>query len=177
MTEIITIRTATPADAAFLADFGARVFYESYAAQNNPEDMASYLAKSFSVHKQTEELLQPGSVFFIAEREGEPVGYARMQTGPAPTCITGKNPIELVRMYSVQRMFGKGVGGQLIQRCIEHAGAGDHDCIWLSVWQLNPRGIAFYRKWGFDIAGTATFTVGSDVQYDWIMVRPVDSSG
>jgi ribosomal protein S18 acetylase RimI-like enzyme len=43
--------------------------------------------------------------------------------------------------------------------------------MWLSVWQKNPRAIAFYQKWGFEIAGTATFTIGSDVQTDWIMGR------
>jgi GNAT superfamily N-acetyltransferase len=173
MTQTIDIRIATPNDAAFLADFGARVFYDSYAAENDPADMAAYLAKSFSAQKQMEELLQPGSIFFIAMDGAEPVGYTRMQTGSAPTCITGLRPIELVRMYSAKEMIGKGVGGKLMQACIAHAGAGGHDCIWLSVWQLNPRAIAFYRKWGFDVAGTATFTIGSDVQSDWIMARPV----
>jgi GNAT superfamily N-acetyltransferase len=173
MTQSIDIHIATLNDAAFLAEFGARVFFESYAEQNDPANMAAYLARSFSVQKQTEELLQPGSIFFIARQGNEPVGYARMQTGHAPTCITGKNPIELVRMYSVKSMIGKGVGGRLMQSCIEHAGAGGHDSIWLSVWQLNPRGIAFYSKWGFTVAGTATFTIGSDVQSDWIMARSV----
>jgi diamine N-acetyltransferase len=167
----IDIRTATLQDAAFLAEFGARVFYDSYAAQNEPGDMAAYLANAFSLQKQAQELSQPGSVFFIAQVSEEPVGYARVQTGPAPDCIPGTHPLELVRMYSVPHLIGKGVGGRLMQACIEHAGAEGVDCIWLSVWQKNPRGIAFYRKWGFTIAGTATFTIGSDVQSDWIMQR------
>ena len=169
----INIRIATPQDAAFLAEFGARVFYESYAAENDPTDMAAYLAGAFSLQKQAAELLQAGSVFFIASNDQEALGYARMQTGPAPTCITGWNPIELVRMYSVRTMIGKGIGGGLMQACISHAGAGGHDRIWLSVWQKNPRAIAFYQNWGFTIAGTATFTIGSDIQSDWIMERIV----
>jgi diamine N-acetyltransferase len=166
----IEIRTATLDDAAFLADFGAQVFLEAYAAENNPEDMSAYISQAFSPQKQTEELQRSGSVFIIAQIGPQPVGYARLQAGPAPTCITGgEKPIELVRMYSIQSMIGKGVGGRLMQACLNTARAGGFDVVWLSVWQKNERGIAFYRKWGFEIVGTATFTIGSDVQADWIM--------
>lgn len=166
----IEIRPATLEDAAFLAAFGAQVFREAYAAVNDPADMAAYLENAFSPQNQAAELQRPGSTFLIAYIGGEPLGYARLQSGPAPTCIPGiLNPIELVRMYSIQSMIGKGVGGWLMQACLDTAGAGGHDVIWLSVWQENARGIAFYRKWGFEIAGTATFTIGSDVQSDFIL--------
>ena len=58
-------------------------------------------------------------------------------------------------------------------RCLDDAARWGGDALWLSVWQENARGIAFYRKCGFEVAGTQPFVVGEDVQRDWIMWRPV----
>jgi hypothetical protein len=41
--------------------------------------------------------------------------------------------------------------------------------VWLSVWDQNPRAIAFYRKVGFEDVGSTEFGVGSDRQTDRIM--------
>lgn len=172
---LITIRPATVDDAAFLAEFGARVFSETFAKDNQSEDMAAYLSSAFSPEKQRSEILQPGSQFLIAYSEDQPVGFARLQSGPAPTCITGSRPVELVRLYAIQAMIGRGVGGALMQHCLDVSRAGGYDVIWLGVWQKNPRAIAFYRKWGFEIAGTATFTIGSDDQTDWLMQRKLET--
>ena len=42
-----TIRTAQLADAADLATFAARTFFETYAAANDPADMAAHLASKY----------------------------------------------------------------------------------------------------------------------------------
>jgi diamine N-acetyltransferase len=39
------------------------------------------------------------------------------------------------------------------------------------VWKENPRGIAFYKKWGFTIVGEQGFQMGEELQEDWIMSR------
>jgi len=43
--------------------------------------------------------------------------------------------------------------------------------IWLSVWDRNPRAIAFYRKVGFVDAGFVSFRLGNEVQNDFLMVK------
>jgi hypothetical protein len=45
--------------------------------------------------------------------------------------------------------------------------------VWLSSWEKNHRGNAFYQKWGFDRVGEKTFDVGGDVQEDVILSRPL----
>ena len=50
------IRRAVAVDAGLLAELGARTFYESFAADNTPENMAAYLAESFGPDKQAAEL-------------------------------------------------------------------------------------------------------------------------
>jgi ribosomal protein S18 acetylase RimI-like enzyme len=45
--------------------------------------------------------------------------------------------------------------------------------IWLSVWERNPRAIAFYTKVGFVDVGSTDFYVGPDRQTDRVLVAAV----
>ena len=168
----ITFRQATSSDAALLADIGRRAFVGAFGADNTPEDMAAYLESAFSEEIQAAELAQEGCIFIIAESENnEPIGYSRLQAGSTETCITGQRPVELVRFYMLPERIGKGTGSSLMQETLETARGRGYDVVWLGVWQKNARAIAFYEKWGFTIAGTHTFQLGSDTQHDWIMQR------
>jgi len=68
--------------------------------------MAAYLAGAFSPEIQSTELAEPGSLFLIAELDGRPEGYTRLRQDPPPDCITGRHPIEIVRLYSVKDISG-----------------------------------------------------------------------
>jgi len=171
---IPTIRIAGPDDAALLAEIGARAFYEAYHLQNDPADMAAYLADSFSPAKQAAELAESGSTFLIAEQEGVPVGFVRLHDCPAPEFVNSSRPLELVRIYTLRPWIGQGIGGLMMQSCIDLAVSRGYDAIWLSVWTKNPRAVAFYRRWGYEIAGTARFKLGTDIQEDYIMVRRLE---
>lgn len=171
----ISLRYATAADNALLAEFGARTFSDSFAADNTPENMAAYLAASFSPEKQAAELADPGTIFMIAECEGKVIGYTKMKEGQAPPCIAGHHPIEIVRFYSIKEWIGRGVGPTLMQACLAEASRRDCDTIWLDVWEKNPRAIAFYRKWGFVEVGAQTFQLGDDLQNDLLMSRGIDN--
>jgi ribosomal protein S18 acetylase RimI-like enzyme len=48
-----------------------------------------------------------------------------------------------------------------------------HDEVWLAVWEHNARAIRFYEKHGFTQVGEQPFTLGRDVQTDWLMSRSV----
>src|ERR671913_1701574 len=94
----VTIRRATPADAALLAELGARTFAETFDADNRPEDMAAYLASAFSVEQTKRELSDPRSTWLVAEIDGEAAGYAKLHAGEAPECVRGPDPVELARI-------------------------------------------------------------------------------
>ena len=170
----ITIRYAKSSDNVMLSEIGRQTFYDSFAAENTPEDMAAYLAESFSPQKQAAELADSKTVFLIAEIEDEAVGFARMKEGPPLPGITGDHPIEIVRFYSVKAWIGRGVGAALMQACLDEASKRGCDSIWLDVWERNPRAMAFYRKWGFVEVGTATFKLGSDLQHDLLFQRSLE---
>lgn len=165
----VQIRLAGPGDARLLAEIGRVSFEAAFGADNTPENMASYLQSAFSEEIQARELAQPGSTFLIAESEDGAAGYARLQAGPAPTCITGWRPVELVRFYLMPEWIGSGLAGRLMQACLETAWGGGYDVVWLGVWQKKPRAIHFYQKWGFVIVGEHTFQLGDDHQTDWLM--------
>lgn len=170
----IEIRVATATDDRLLAEFGARTFYDTYAADTQSEHLAAYLAASFSPEAQAVELAEPGSVFFIAEVDGEIAGYARLREGQPPTDVAAKNPIELERIYAGKAWIGRGVGSALMKACLDEADRQGCDAIWLGVWERNKRAQAFYRKWGFIEAGKHSFKMGEELHRDVLMQRSIE---
>ena len=175
MTQIpgLTIRRGTIADAGLLSELGARTFSETFAVDNTAEDLAAYVARSFSVAQQTAELEDPASTFLIAEVDGHAAGYAKLHDGEPETGVEGPKPIELVRLYVSRDWLGRGIGEQLMRACIDEARQAGHETIWLGVWERNARAQAFYRKWNFREVGEHMFQLGSDLQRDLLMERPL----
>jgi len=167
------IRRAGIADAALLAELGARTFVETFAADNRPEDIAAYLATAFGPEQQADELTDPHSTFLIAEVDGVAAGYAKLHPGRTPERVTGKRPIELVRLYVSQMWLGRGVGAALMRDCLDETRRAGYQTLWLGVWERNNRALAFYRKWDFREVGKHIFQLGDDPQTDILMERPV----
>ncbi len=165
------IRRGVADDAHLLAELGARTFSEAFADDNTHEDMSAYLASSFNVEKQAEELTDPHSVFLIAEADEVAVGYAMLRAGDVEDGITGDKPVELVRLYVSRESLGTGVGAALMQAGIGEAKRQGYQTLWLGVWEHNTRAQAFYRKWNFHEVGTHVFQLGDDPQTDILMQR------
>ncbi len=165
------LRHAAPADAALLAELGARTFRDTFAADNDPADLAAYLATSFSPARQAAELADPASTFLIAEVAGKAVGYAQIRAGEPPACVRGPRPTELLRIYVDRPWLGRGVGELLLTGAMAEARAAGYLTLWLGVWEHNHRAQAFYRRHGFAVAGSHIFQLGSDPQTDLLMER------
>ena len=179
-TAAVTIRRATPADNALLAEIGARAFSDTFAADNTPENMAAYLAASFGPDRQAAELADPRGLFLIAEIEGQTAGYARLREGalpgPLPGAASAQRPMEIVRFYALKEWIGRGVGAALMTACLAEARQRGCGALWLDVWERNPRAIAFYRRWGFADVGTQAFLLGDDRQTDILMQRNLNDT-
>lgn len=167
------IRHATLADAAALAELGARTFHDTFAADNRPEDMAAHLASFYGTDKQSRELADPQMVTLVAEQEGALVAFAQLRRGAAPSCVTGEAPIEIKRFYVAAEWKGRGLAQALMARGLDEARAMGGVTIWLGVWERNPRAIAFYAKMGYVDVGSHTFMLGADAQLDRILTRPL----
>jgi ribosomal protein S18 acetylase RimI-like enzyme len=181
-----TIRLATPADAAPLAGFAESAFVDTFGSDNTPEDMAAYVGAAFGEAIQRDEIADPRLTVLLAERLGELAGYAMLCEGDAPEAVRGElervaspagGAIEILRLYAGQRWIGAGIGSALMQRCLDEAASRGRGVVWLGVWERNARAIAFYRRWGFTDVGTQPFLLGTDLQTDRIMARPVVATG
>ena len=165
----MNIRYGNTNDAKMLSELGAKTFYDTFAKDNTPENMAAYLKKSFSPEIQHAELSNPNNIFLIAEYESHAVGYAQLILDSKEEILIGSKPLEIRQIYALQEYIGKGVGRALMQAVIEEAKQRGCDCVWLGVWEKNPRAIEFYKKWGFKEVGSHIFTVGNDPQRDYVM--------
>lgn len=167
----LLIRRGRGDDAGLLSELGARTFSETFADDNSPENMATYLAAAFNPEQQAAELADPHSSIHIAEANGVAVGYAMLRSGNVPEHVTGDKPIELVRLYVSQESLGSGVGAALMQTCIDEAKLRSYETLWLGVWEHNTRAQVFYHKWNFVKVGTHVFQLGDDPQTDILMQR------
>jgi diamine N-acetyltransferase len=167
----IDVTRATAADAALLADIGARTFRDTYSPDNKASDIELYLAGWFSPDIQASELAEPGTTYLIARADGVAVGYTRLRAAPAPECIVGSRPLEIVRFYADRPWIGHGVGSALMGAALTFAEDEGCDTVWLDVWTKNPRAIAFYEKWDFVAVGRQEYLLGEDVQDDLLMSR------
>src|SRR5687767_13301503 len=96
----LSIRRGEPADAATLAAFAARTFYEAFAADNREEDMVAYMAIAFGPEQQRRELSDPAHTYLLAEVDGVLAGYALVRAlDDAPAPVTTHPAIEVGRFY------------------------------------------------------------------------------
>ena len=166
----MAIRRAVPADADRVSDFARRLFHETFAAHNAPEDMEAYLSSAFTPSQQLAEIEDARSITLLAEQQDALVGYAQLRAGEPPDCVSERSAIELVRFYVDRALHGSGVA-QALMTAVDAAAAGRARTIWLGVWEHNPRAIAFYLKCGFVDVGSHPFQLGRDLQTDRIMSR------
>jgi ribosomal protein S18 acetylase RimI-like enzyme len=167
------IRDAAESDARRLAELAERTFRDAFAAMNTPENMEHHCREQYGEAIQAREILDPSTTTLICEDDGEFVGYAQLRWGQAPAHLTAKCPMEIQRIYVVRKWHGRGLAQELMAEALRRAERGGADLVWLGVWELNPRAIAFYRKSGFEESGSHTFVVGDDPQRDVIMIKAV----
>ena len=169
----MTIRAATIADAAVLAELARRTFYDTFASTNDPTDMALFLAESYGVDQQTLELNNRDNTTLLVEEDGEAIAFAQIRAGHVPDCVSGAEPIELWRFYVAHQWHGRGIAQSLMDRVKTEARVRGAKTLWLGVWERNDRARAFYAKCGFTDAGEHLFLFGTDPQTDLVMVAPL----
>lgn len=163
------IRPASPSDARSLSAFGARTFEVAFGPDNNPDDLRDYLESHYGPNIQREEIFDPAIPTLLAEDEGVLVGFVQIRLGSNHPSVSSDVPAELWRIYIEPERMGSGLAQALLKAARVLARSHGATALWLSVWQKNPRAIAFYRKEGFQIVGEKDFWVGSDQQFDYVM--------
>lgn len=166
-----TIRSAEPADAAALAMVAQATFLEAYAALTSVEDMLAHAA-SYNSKVGFEAAMADGARVWIAEATTTraPLGFAMLSVPQFE--MTRPGDIELKRIYVLDRCQGQGLAQALLET-VTKASSG-HSRMLLGVNRDNERAQGFYRKHGFELAGTRTFTVGATTYDDYVYAKPLD---
>jgi diamine N-acetyltransferase len=166
----VQIRVAGAADAAVVAELARRTFFETFAHNNDPGDMALHLESAYGEDIQAREIADRRVITLLAEIDGTPVAYAQVRADHVPDCVGDPDAIELWRFYVDRRWHGRGVAQPLMARVREAARERGARTLWLGVWEKNHRARAFYAKCGFADAGEHIFLFGTDPQTDKVMV-------
>jgi ribosomal protein S18 acetylase RimI-like enzyme len=170
----LIIRRATVADAETLSDFARRMFVDAFGAQNNPDDLAAYTARVYGPAQQAAEIANPDIVTLVGEVDGRMATYAQVRRGTTAPGVEDADAVEVMRFYVDAPWHGRGIAQRMMDAVRGIARKMGARTLWLSVWEQNPRGIAFYRKLGFQIVGSGDFWVGNDRQQDHIMTLALD---
>lgn len=170
MLQITRVTSQTPGAVARLQQVGRRTFADTFADNNDPQELARYLEESFSEAQIQRELEHPDSFFYLLEGEGRDLGYLKLNLlGAFSDQVNLSGALELQRIYLLPAAQGRGAGRLLMAKAREVA--RQHGCarIWLGVWERNERAIAFYHKLGFAEFGRHTFMFGAEAQTDLLM--------
>jgi len=163
-----------------LAELGGRLFHDTFARDNTPEDTRAYLAQHFTEAAMAAVLAAPGHHVLVLEEATMPIGWALLVAGTrAPRSAEraqgapGGREVEIRRFYVDVRHHGGEAATTLMRAALGQARALGVDGLWLAVWERNARAQVFYAKHGFLRVGTQAFQFGSDTQTDDVLARPL----
>ncbi len=180
----VDVSTAKVGDLVELADVAATTFPLACPPAAHPDDIAAFIATTLSVGRFTEYIVDPTRAVLIArDHTSGPriLGYAMTIDGvpddpDVQQAVAARPSVELSKMYVLPDSHGGAVSAALMQAALEHAAAAGAASVWLGVNQQNLRAQRFYGKHGFTVAGTKTFRLGSGIEADYVLVRPLPSA-
>jgi len=168
---------ATFADAPALALLSAAVFPLGCPADTPPEDLADYISREHTPERYRDMLADDRFTILIAKVAGNLAGLALLVQAPAPPEMQSPAAaLELRRFYIDSAYHGRGVANLLMKEVLAVATDRGEPSLWLSAFSGNGRALSFYKRWGFRIAGTHDFIVGTDRQKDYLMLYESSSN-
>ncbi len=160
-------RAAHEADLPIVDRLFRNGFVETFGQLYSAEDLALFLGR-FTLEAWRAEFADRRYAFRIGERDGEPLGFAKL--GPVKLPVDPSvEAVELHQLYVLRSAHGSGLGAALMDWVIDTArrrGAGE---IFLSVFTQNPRARRFYERYGFDVVRPYHFMVGNQADEDVIV--------
>jgi ribosomal protein S18 acetylase RimI-like enzyme len=174
----IAVAAAVDADLTELADVAARTFPLACPPSVTRENIVAFIDENLSQTRFRDYLADPDRAVIAAREDGRIVGYLMLIRGvpvdaDVHRAVMLRPAVELSKMYVLPGSHGAGVSAALMTAAAKHASEMDAKCIWLGVNQQNQRAQRFYTKHGFTINATKTFRLGTGVENDYVMVRPL----
>lgn len=114
-----------------------------------------------------EEYNKPKSVYFVVEMEGEILGCA----GIAPLENGDPNICELQKMYFSPKLRGLGIGGKLMEECLEQARNFGFENCYIETMPFMHAAQKLYRKSGFEYLDAPMGNTGHSSCPVWMLKK------
>ncbi|MBQ1542058.1 MAG: GNAT family N-acetyltransferase [Caulobacteraceae bacterium] len=170
---MISIRRATPADADALHRIGRETFAETFGRLYPQDDLDAFLDEAYAIDKCADELAGTDEAVWLAERDGQVVGYAQAGRCKLPHAEVTPACGELKRLYVRAGEQGSGLGRRLLAEALawlERPGRR----LWIGVWAENHGAQRLYARHGFAKAGEYQFPVGRVRDREFILLREAE---
>lgn len=169
------IRPAIPDDAPALAVLGrttfVETFVEGFGIPYPPEDLDPFLDRTFSEATTRARLADPDHRYWVAERQGEILGFANTGRCGLPHPDARPGHAELHRLYVSRAAQGMGVGTALLKVALDWMEANTDGSLWIGVWSGNLKAQKLYAAHGFAVAGEYQYPVGNWRDDEFILRR------
>ncbi|WP_431240674.1 GNAT family N-acetyltransferase [Mycolicibacterium aichiense] len=174
----VEITEAGQPDAVELAELAAATFPLACPPTSPPADITAFIAAHLSRGRFTEYVADPARTVLAARAGGRMVGYAMLIDGvgadpDVAQAITLQPAVELSKLYVLADSHGSGIAARLMDATVNRAADAGARCVWLGVNQSNSRAQRFYAKHGFTVVGAKTFPMGTHIEQDYVMMRPL----
>jgi len=153
------IEKATLAEAALIADIGARSFIESHGHSGPEKDIEAYVSEKFSVATIRKELSDTANIFHVIYHDNKAAGYSKIIFNTPHALIKEQNVTKLERLYLLKEFYALKLGATLFGYIKDLSGREQQSGMWLYVWKKNERAGLFYEKAGFKIIGSGDFKI------------------
>jgi ribosomal protein S18 acetylase RimI-like enzyme len=172
----LIVRTAARADVPLLSFLGRETFVNTFVKEfsigYSDQDLAEFLEASYGEAAIDRYFDKPDFQHFVAEKDGQPIGYALVGTNGLEHEDARPGDGELKRIYLLPEAKGSGAGQALYEASMAWLEKDGPRPIWLGVWSLNIRAQRFYEKNGFEKVGEYFFIVGQTRDHEFIFRRP-----
>jgi ribosomal protein S18 acetylase RimI-like enzyme len=169
-----SLRRATPKDAECLTALGRATFSTTFGHLYPPEDLAAFLDAAHTPEQYVAWAIDPAYGLWIAERDGQAIGYALAGPNTLPHPDAAPSDGELKRIYIAREAQGGGVGSLLMDVALDFLGKL-HRPLWIGVWSENLGAQKLYARHGFVKAGEYEFHVGKTRDREFILRRDANS--
>ena len=141
----------------------------SYSSFIPEEDLRTFFEEYYCAEALEKQFQNPAIVCFIAEVDGQIVGYER-------TFFNEEEKREYVAsLYILPENQGLGLGKLLMKMAADEARRRKLDKVWLGVMVQNQQAVDWYGKLGYHIVEKAPFTMGKTTVPHYIGYVPVQS--
>jgi ribosomal protein S18 acetylase RimI-like enzyme len=142
---------------------------DSYGKFIPNDDLVAYFDDHYTSEQMKDMFKDQNITGFVAETDEVIAGFEKLYYDDE------KKRLYVHQLYTMPVYQGMGIGTQLLGLAAEHAAAHGFDAVWVGVMVPNKPSVAWYNKFGYQIAETLPFTMGKTVVEHYIGSIPVET--